>query len=85
MSETKNRAVDAATKELLDTFGARLDTLETRVAYQDETIETLNQTVTSQWQQIEGLRRLVADLSEQLSEAESTTTDLAAEERPPHY
>ena len=29
----------------------RIDALEMRVAYQDDTIETLNQTITAQWQQ----------------------------------
>ncbi len=31
----------------------RIDALETRVAYQDDTIETLNATITAQWKQIE--------------------------------
>ncbi|HEX9588325.1 MAG TPA: SlyX family protein, partial [Bradyrhizobium sp.] len=28
----------------------RIDVLETRLAFQDETIETLNKTITAQWQ-----------------------------------
>ncbi len=63
----------------------RIDALEARVAYQDDTIETLNQTVTAQWQQIDALRRLVGELGERLSEAESRGRDRPANEPPPHY
>ncbi|MCO5130737.1 MAG: SlyX family protein [Xanthobacteraceae bacterium] len=63
----------------------RIDALEARVAYQDDTIETLNQTVTAQWQQIDALRRLVGELGERLSEAENGGRDRPANERPPHY
>ena len=49
----------------------RIDTLETRLAYQDDTIETLNQTITAQWKQIDVLTRQLAQLSERLQEAEA--------------
>lgn len=62
----------------------RIDTLETRLAYQDDTIETLNQTITAQWKQIDVLTRQIAQLSERLQEAESNAPG-AANERPPHY
>ena len=58
--------------------------LETRLAFQDETIETLNQTITAQWQQIDALTRQIANLSERLQEAE-THSPGAADEPPPHY
>ena len=45
--------------------------LETRLTFQDETIETLNKTITAQWQQIDALTRQVAALSERLQEAEA--------------
>ncbi len=66
------------------TLSERIDALETRLAFQEETIETLNQTITAQWQQIEALARQLASLSERLREAEARapgTTD----EPPPHY
>ncbi|MGB3448162.1 MAG: SlyX family protein [Xanthobacteraceae bacterium] len=63
----------------------RIDALEARIAYQDDTIETLNQTVTAQWQQIDALRRLVAELGDRLRDAESNSRDRTANEPPPHY
>ena len=62
----------------------RIDVLETRVAYQDETIETLNKTITAQWQQIDALTRQLAALGERLSEAEANAPG-PANEPPPHY
>jgi SlyX protein len=62
----------------------RIDVLETRLAFQDETIETLNKTITAQWQQIDALTRHVAILNERLQEAE-TRAPGAANEPPPHY
>jgi uncharacterized coiled-coil protein SlyX len=54
------------------------------LTFQDETIETLNKTITAQWQQIDALTRQVANLGERLREAE-THMPGAANERPPHY
>ncbi|WBL82519.1 SlyX family protein [Bradyrhizobium xenonodulans] len=55
-----------------------------RIAYQDDTIETLNQTITAQWKQIDMLTRKIAELGERLQEAE-TNAPGPANERPPHY
>lgn len=65
-------------------LGDRVDRLETRIAYQDDTIETLNQTITAQWREIEALTRQVAALGERLKEAE-TNAPAPANEPPPHY
>jgi SlyX protein len=62
----------------------RIDTLEARLAYQDDTIETLNQTITAQWKQIDALTRQLVQLGERLQEAEANAPG-AANERPPHY
>ena len=62
----------------------RIDVLETRLTFQDETIETLNQTITAQWQQIDALTRQIAALSARLQEAE-TQAPGSTNERPPHY
>lgn len=48
----------------------RIDALEVRLTYQDETIETLNQTITAQWKQIDALTRQLAELRDRLQEAE---------------
>ncbi len=62
----------------------RIDALEMRIAYQDETIETLNQTITAQWTEIDRLTRQLAELKERVREAESNVPG-PANERPPHY
>ena len=62
----------------------RIDTLESRLTYQDETIEQLNATITAQWKQIDALTRQIAALSERL-EASEANTPAPANERPPHY
>ena len=66
------------------TLNERIDALETRLTFQDETIETLNQAITAQWQQIDALTRQLANLSERLQEAEAHAPG-ATDEPPPHY
>jgi SlyX protein len=65
-------------------LGDRIDALETRLTFQDETIETLNKTITAQWQQIDALTRQVAHLGERLRDAEAHAPG-ATNEPPPHY
>ena len=62
----------------------RIDALEMRLTFQDETIETLNQTITAQWKQIDALTRQLAELKERLRDAESNAGG-PINERPPHY
>lgn len=71
-------------KTLVNTLGERIDLLETRLAFQDETIEALNKTITEQWLKIDALARQLANLSERLQEAEVHVSG-AANEPPPHY
>jgi SlyX protein len=66
------------------TLSDRIDTLEARLTFQDETIEALNKTITAQWQQIDALTRQVAGLVERLHEVEANTPG-ATNEPPPHY
>jgi uncharacterized coiled-coil protein SlyX len=66
------------------TSAERMDALEMRLTYQDEAIETLNQTITAQWKQIDALTRQLAELKERLQEAESNASG-PVNERPPHY
>ncbi|MEO6946398.1 MAG: SlyX family protein [Nitrobacter sp.] len=66
------------------TFADRLEAVELRLTYQDETIETLNQTVTAQWKQIDALTRQVAELNDRMRESEANRPG-PANEPPPHY
>ena len=66
------------------TLGERIDALESRLMFQDETIETLNKTITEQWLKIDALARRVAELSERLQETESPAPG-SRDEPPPHY
>ena len=68
----------------LKTLSERIDALESRLAFQDDTIETLNKTVTEQWSKIDALTRQLAALGERLQEAESQVSR-PANEPPPHY
>lgn len=65
-------------------LGDRIDALEIRLTFQDETIETLNQTITAQWLKIDALTRQIESLSERLQQAEDNAP-AAANEPPPHY
>ena len=62
----------------------RIDALETRVAYQDQTIEELNVALTAQWQSIDLLTKKLAMLEEQMRSG-SYIADPATERPPPHY
>ena len=62
----------------------RLDALEVRIAYQDQTIEDLNTIITEQWQVIDQLRRRLTVLEEQVRSG-SYIADPASEKPPPHY
>jgi SlyX protein len=66
------------------TLSDRIDVLETRLTFQDETIETLNKTITAQWLKIDALTRQITNLTERLQEAEANAPG-AANEPPPHY
>lgn len=68
----------------IKTLAERIDLLETRLTFQDETIETLNKTVTQQWVKIDALTRQLANISERLRAAEAQAPG-ATNEPPPHY
>ncbi|MGB9116710.1 SlyX family protein [Bradyrhizobium sp.] len=68
----------------IKTLSDRIDALETRLTFQDETIETLNKTITAQWLKIDALTRQLVNLNQRLQEAEAHAPD-ATNEPPPHY
>ena len=65
-------------------LGERIDALEARIMFQDDTIETLNQTITAQWREIDALKRQITLLADRLEEARSNG-EAPANEPPPHY
>jgi len=69
-----------------DPLASRIDALEIRVAYQDQTIEDLNTALTQQWKLIEALERRIAKLHDQVREIESDQgATPGSEPPPPHY
>jgi SlyX protein len=63
---------------------ARIEALETRIAYQDRTIEDLNASVTGQWRRMEELARQIERMADRLQRVESDAPS-AQEPPPPHY
>ncbi len=72
------------TDSALAALTARLDALEEKVAYQDQTIEDLNQVIAGQWKQIDALNRQIGKLDDQLREVEAGMPS-RPEPPPPHY
>lgn len=65
---------------------SRLTNLESKVAFQDDLLESLNSTVARQQQEIDLLQAQLQLLYDQLrSLAPSNIAPTAVEERPPHY
>lgn len=64
----------------------RLIDLETRLAYQEDTLRVLNDIIAGQSRQIEVLERRCRDLGERLARvADSALKGSPADEVPPHY
>ncbi|MFC4346325.1 SlyX family protein [Kordiimonas lipolytica] len=67
-------------------LGTRLDDLEVKFAFQQETIETLNSTVTDQWAEIDRLKRMLSQLQGQIADLEDTQGPAdPGNIKPPHY
>lgn len=62
----------------------RLEKLESRIAFQDQTIEDLNQVMTEQWAVIDQLRRRLNAMEDQVRTG-SYIADPMTEQPPPHY
>lgn len=62
----------------------RLEALETRIAFQDQTIEDLNAAITEQWKVIDLLTKKLGMMEEQVRTG-SYIADPATEKPPPHY
>ena len=70
----------------IDSVVARLNELETRLAFQDNTVGELNDVVTTQERRITQLERELARLKGQMQiMAPSLTVPASEETPPPHY
>lgn len=65
----------------------RVEELEVRVAFQEDTLQTLNDELASQQQQIEQLQAMLQVVYRELKAAQEQQGQgaTAASERPPHY
>jgi SlyX protein len=64
----------------------RLIELETKIAYQEETLRVLNEVVTRQQNEIDALQRACRQLAERVERVgQDTFKGTAADEVPPHY
>lgn len=67
-------------------LAARIVTLETTIAFQDQAIEELNAALADHFKEIEALKREVHNLGSQLRDVEAhPALAPAAEPPPPHY
>jgi SlyX protein len=71
---------------------ARLEELETRLAYQEDWLDTLDQTVIDQQRRLDALEKISALMRKRLREqsheqpqASSASEAAPDDERPPHY
>ncbi len=64
----------------------RLDDLEIKFSYQQEVVDSLNDTITKQWDEIDRLKKLTKRLREEVVNLkESSPTSSGVEAPPPHY
>ena len=64
----------------------KMESLEIKLAYQEDTIESLNQTVIAQQVTIKHLEKTISLVIEKMKSAsESETSDPEQTELPPHY
>jgi SlyX protein len=68
-----------------DALSARIEQLETTVAFQERTIEELNQALALHFKEIEALKRELGNLGSQLRDVEAHPALALPEPPPPHY
>jgi SlyX protein len=66
-------------------LSARLADLEVKFAFQQETIDSLNETVTKQWATIDRLSRALERIQSDVADMEAGQRDPKGEPPPPHY
>lgn len=63
----------------------RLDSLESQLAFQEHTIDALNQLVTEQSQLIARMKKHMGVLAEKVQQHDAQFDEQPNDERPPHY
>ena len=64
----------------------RLDTIETKIAYQEKTISELNSVIIEQQKTIDRLEKTLKTVTDKIREiADSAGTDKGTNSKPPHY
>jgi SlyX protein len=63
----------------------QLAELQARVAFQDDTIEVLDEALSRQQQDILVLQRAVHMMRDEMKKAQEQRSEFHADERPPHY
>ena len=66
-------------------LNARIEKLETTVAFQDQAIEELSSALTEHYKQIEALKRELHNLGAALRDVEAHPALAVKEPPPPHY
>jgi SlyX protein len=64
---------------------AQLIELQTQLAFQEDTLQSLDRTVTAQQQQLDKVLRINSRLEQQVSDLSSWVDEQRADERPPHF
>ena len=78
--------LDLQIKHMTDnTTQEQLIELETRLAYQEDTMQQLSDQIYQQQQQIDRLEKLVIQLLDQTREIMASSSGEVSDERPPHY
>ena len=76
-------------KEVDQLFSEHMVAIESKLAYQEDTVQTLNDVVAKQQQDILQLKQqmsqLVGELRNVLGELEQGSDPVVTNERPPHY
>ena len=70
----------------LEELANKIEVLETRQAFHEDTVESLNKVIIQQQQDIDRLQLLIEILEERIKQSANQQTDIASEEQPPpHY
>ncbi|WP_020398695.1 SlyX family protein [Kordiimonas gwangyangensis] len=70
---------------MTDKLDERIADLEVKFAFQQETIDILNDTVTKQWAAIDRLSRALDRVQSDVADMEAGQRDPKGEPPPPHY